>query len=127
VDKDDMTLFFGKRILIVEESGLLETKVRERLAHAGARIIGPLDVFSEVQLVVGLFQIDAVVIDTELDVEAIIQLIGLLDHFTIEYLFASVNAGRVHPDQFVLSSDIADLADIARALFRPSIPAVTIH
>ncbi|TGR65522.1 hypothetical protein EN837_21790 [bacterium M00.F.Ca.ET.194.01.1.1] len=122
-----MTLFFGKSILIVEESGPLETKVRERLAHAGARIIGPLDVFSEVQLAVGLFPIDAVVIDMELDVEAIIKLVELLDHFTIEYLFASINAGRVHPDQFVLSSDIADLADIARALFSRPIPAVTIH
>ncbi|TGV44342.1 hypothetical protein EN811_22990 [bacterium M00.F.Ca.ET.168.01.1.1] len=127
MDKDDMTLFFGKSILIVEESGPLETKVRERLAHAGARIIGPLDVFSEVQLAVGLFPIDAVVIDMELDVEAIIKLVELLDHFTIEYLFASINAGRVHPDQFVLSSDIADLADIARALFSRPIPAVTIH
>lgn len=37
------------------------------------RIIGPLDVFTEVQLAVGIFPIDAVVIDMELDVEAIIE------------------------------------------------------
>ncbi|MGP4669591.1 hypothetical protein [Agrobacterium pusense] len=127
VGQRDMTLFFGKSILIVEESGFLEPKVRQQLANAGTRTIGPLDSFPDVQLALGLFRVDGVIIDLRLDDETIIEVAKLLEHFKIEYLFASINAGRIHPDQFVLSSDINDLANIARALFGSSPHAVTIH
>ncbi len=123
----DMTLFFGKSILIFEESGFLEPKVRQQLANAGTRTIGPLDSFIDIQLALGLFRVDAVIIDLRLDDETIIEAAKLLEQFKIEYLFASINAGRVHPDQFVLSSDVNDLADIARALFGAATHTVTIH
>lgn len=122
-----MALFFDKSILIFEENGFLEKKIRAGLAHAGARIIGPLDDFAEVQLAVGLFRVDAVIIDLRLNAETIIEVVELLEHLKIEYLFASINAGRVHPDQFVLGFEIADLADIARALFGPPPTSVAIH
>lgn len=120
-------LFSDKSILIVEENGFLEEKVRTRLVHAGARIIGPLADFAETQLAVGLFRIDAVIIDLALDSEVMIEVVEVLEQFKIDYLFASINAGRVHPDQFVLSSDSSDLDNIARALFGSCFPAATIH
>ncbi len=127
VGQNDITLFFDKSILIVEESGFLEKKVRTRLADAGARIIGPLADFAETQLAVGLFRIDAVIIDLALNSEVVIKMVEVLEQFKIEYLFASINAGRGHPDQFVLSSNISDLDNIARALFGSSSPTVSIH
>ncbi|MFB4373567.1 hypothetical protein RAC92_08320 [Agrobacterium sp. CR_3] len=79
----------------------------------GARVIGPLQESPEVQLVVGLVRIDTVVIDLTLDAEAMIKVADVFEQFKIKYLFASINAGRVHPDQIVLSPDITDLANIA--------------
>lgn len=125
--QNDVKRFFDKSILIVEKNGFLEKKVRSRLIHAGARIIGPLADFAETELAVGLFEIDAVIIDLALNSEVIIEVVEILEQFKIEYLFASISAGRVHPDQFVLSSDISDLENIARALFGSSYPTVTIH
>lgn len=111
--------------MVVQQGQLLALECRAQLIAAGATIAGPVSSMLQVLKLVNEGDIDAAIIDVEVDSEAMMHLALLLDTMEVPFVFASFFEGK--SNGYVLSDDEKQLRMIADALFGAPGPSSTLH
>ena len=111
--------------MVVQQGQLLTLECRAQLIAAGAIIAGPVSSMLQVLKLVNEGDIDAAIIDVEVDPEAMMHLALLLDTMEVPFVFASFFESKSHG--YVLSDDKQQLRVIADALFGPPGTSSTLH
>ncbi|AYM09138.1 hypothetical protein G6L59_24815 [Agrobacterium tumefaciens] len=120
-----LRVFRGKRLMVVEQRALLTARCRVQIIAAGATIVGPVSSVSQVLQTLEAGEVDAAIIDAEVDEETMMHLAMLLDAMKVPFVFASVQRGD--SAGYVLSDDMKQLRKIADALFGRPGPSSTLH
>lgn len=115
-----LSLFAGKRVLIVESEYFLSDETRHTIEQLGAKIVGPVpDVRGATELL-DLVSVDGAVLDILLDEDAAFPVAAELDRRGIEFVFAigfEPLAGSGYFPGFALCNQRTELEKIASALF----------
>lgn len=115
-------LFSGRRVLIVEDEYLLANEARRQLVKLGAIVIGPT---ARVDRALELIQdedVDAAILDINLDGEMVFPVADRLNELNIPYVFATGYDPSIIPARFtgfILCEKPIEIERIARALFGP--------
>ncbi|WP_042935635.1 histidine kinase [Bradyrhizobium lupini] len=117
--------FRGKKLIIVEHRLMLTSACRDRLTAAGATVVGPVRSVREVLDALMEKDIDAAIVDIEVDDETLVSLSLVLENAKVPFVFAS----RVSPIQcgYTLSGQISELREIGDALFGGPGASSTLH
>jgi len=119
---NDLDLFSGKRVLIVEDEYLVAMDTRRALEKAGATVVGPASNVDDGLTLVRSQKIDAAILDINLDGDMVFPIADLLDEMNIPFVFASGYNPSQIPGKYsgyVLCEKPTELGHIARALFNP--------
>ncbi len=111
--------------MFVEQHTLLTMACHAQLVHAGATVAGPVATVAQVLNLLGKGDIDAAIVDIEIDVETLMHLASLLDAMHVPFVF--VLGKESLANGFVLSDDRNQLREIADALFGAPGPSSTLH
>lgn len=111
--------------MVVQQGQLLTLECRAQLIAAGATIAGPVSSMLQVLKLVNAGNIDAAIIDVEVDPEAMMHLAMLLETMEVPFVFASFVGDR--GSGYVLNDDKKQLRIIADALFGAPGPSSTLH
>lgn len=118
---DDLDLFSGKRVLIVEDEYFVAQDTSRALEKAGAIVVGPAaSVDDGLRLVHRPEKIDAAILDINLDGDMVYPIADLLERMNIPFVFATgcyPSAVFEKYSGYVLCEKPAELAYIAKALF----------
>ena len=120
--KDDLALFRGKSVLVVEDDFLLAEQTRRELERNGAIIVGPVPSVELGLELVDTARIDAAILDVNLDGEMVFPIADRLSELNIPFVFASGYDTIKIPKSYsgyVLCEKPTELAVIAVALFAP--------
>ncbi|ARO33747.1 response regulator CheY-like domain-containing protein (plasmid) [Rhizobium sp. NXC14] len=115
-------LFFGKRILVVEDEYFHADETRRRLEDLGATVVGPA---ANIRSALGLIaseQVDAAILDVHLGDELVFAVADELERREINFVFATGYDPSFIPlkyEGFALCAKAAELEKIAVALFDP--------
>ncbi|GES48769.1 hypothetical protein Rhsp01_13880 [Rhizobium sp. NBRC 114257] len=113
-------LFSGKRLLVAESGYFLTDEVRQKLCELGAIIVSPVHDLEHASDLIEANDLDAAILDLNLEAEQVFPLVERLDRQKIPYLFA-LGGDPIDADMnfagFVLSERRAALDHIAKALF----------
>lgn len=104
---------------------MLTSACRDRLTAAGATVVGPVRSVGEALDALMEEDIDAAIVDIEVDDETMISVARVLDGAKVPFVFAS----RVAPIQggYTLSDLVSDLREIGDALFGEPGTSTTLH
>lgn len=119
---DNLKLFEGERILIVEDEYLVARETRTMLEKCGATVIGPVSNVTDGMSLAQTDQVDGAILDIELDGEMVFPLADLLETLGIPFVFASGYDPSILPDRYggyLICAKPAHLDRIAEALFAP--------
>ena len=119
---DDVDLYRGKHILIVEDDYLIADQTRRELERLGALIVGPVPSVQRALELVDRGPVDAAILDINLDGEKVYPLADILAEREIPFVFATGYETSAMPRKykgFVLCEKPTELAVIAVALFAP--------
>lgn len=117
--------FRGKNIIVMGQQRLLTTESHARLRDAGATVVGPISSLCEASLLLEVGDIDAAIVDVELDEATIVHLTTLLEAMALPFVF--VSSIKFGPSSYVLSGNTSELRDLADVLFGPPGPRSTLH
>ncbi|WP_349962514.1 response regulator [Rhizobium sp. ZPR3] len=113
-------MFSGKRLLVAESGYFLADEVRQKLRELGAMIVGPIHNLEYASDLIEANDVDAAILDLNLEPEQVFPLVERLDRQKIPYLFAlggePIDASMKFTG-FVLSKRPVALEHIAKALF----------
>jgi CO dehydrogenase/acetyl-CoA synthase alpha subunit len=118
----ELNLLRGKQILIIEDEHLVETDMLLALEQHGAKIVGPIRSIATALDCVDEKNLDAVILDIDIDGEAVYPLTEMLCEREITFIFATGCSASAIPEKypgFVLCEKPTELAAIAVALFAP--------
>ncbi|OWV72780.1 transcriptional regulator [Rhizobium sp. R634] len=116
-------LFFGKRILIVEDEYFLADETRRKLEEFGATVIGPAANVGRALDLIEREHIDAAILDVYLGDELVFAVSDELEDRKINFVFATGYDPSHIPTKykgFALCEKPTELATIALALFGPA-------
>lgn len=120
---ENLKLLDGKRILLVEDEFLASEKACRMLEKCGAHIVGPVTSVADGIDLVNNGDVDAAVLDVELDGQAVFPLADLLESLESPFLFAIGCNGCLLTERYsgyVFCERPAHLDTIAKALFAPT-------
>lgn len=120
-----LRVFRGKKLMIVQQRALLTMRCRAQIAAAGATIVGPVSSVGTVLQTLQSGDVDAAIIDVEVDDETLVHLATLLDAMKVPFVFASV--AKSNWQGYILSDDGLHLRKIADALFGSPGKSSTLH
>ncbi|AYG69194.1 MULTISPECIES: response regulator [unclassified Rhizobium] len=112
-------MFWGKRLLIVEDSYFLADEARQKLLELGATIVGPVDDMDAVELIEA-GGADAAILDLHLATGRAFSLVERLERQGLPYVFALVrepSGAMADFTGFVLCEKSVAMEQIAKALF----------
>jgi hypothetical protein len=118
----ELQLLRGKRILIIEDNRLVEGKTRRELEKLGVDIVGPTRSVGKAIDIVDGEEIDAAILDIDLNGDVVYPLADMLCKRGISFVFATGRPVSLIPRKyrgFVLCDKPTELAMIATALFAP--------
>lgn len=114
--------FSGKRILVVEDEYFLADETRRKLQKLGAIVVGPTGRVDQALQLIGEQDVDAAILDIQLDGGLVFPVAEKLETLNIPYVFATGYDPSIIPARFngfTLSEKPIDLEHIAKALFGP--------
>ncbi|QCL98035.1 hypothetical protein CFBP7129_27755 (plasmid) [Agrobacterium tumefaciens] len=120
-----LRVFRGKKLIIVQQRALLTVRCREQITAAGATVVGPVSSVRTVLQALQSGDVDAAIIDVEVDDETMVHLATLLDAMKLPFVFASAAKANWHG--YILSGERLHLRKIADALFGSPGPSSTLH
>lgn len=117
--------FRGKKLIIVEQRLMLTFACRQRLQAAGATVLG--SVRSTRCLLDALLEwdVDAAIVDVEIDDQTLLNVSIALENAKVPFVFA--NRAKSNDRGYSVSSDSAELREIADPLFGPPGTLSTLH
>lgn len=113
-------LFAGQHLLFFSDKSLLSVKVRKKLTQKGATIIGPIDNASQALRIIETRIVDAVIIDSSLEVNEVMTIVEVLYQIPLPFIFVGSprsEGSTVDLSAFVLDELDANLSIMAEALF----------
>lgn len=116
----DGSLFFGKRILVVEDDYFMADETRRKLESLGATVVGPTAHVEDALQLLSSEHVDAAILDIHLDGELVFAVADRLTECSIPFVFATGYDPSIVPDRFpgfVLCEKPFALDKIAKALF----------
>jgi len=117
---NDLNLFNGKRILVVEDEYFLADETRRQLVRLNSTVVGPTATVEEALSLIEAQKIDGAILDIHLGDELVFPVAEKLDGLDIPFVFATGYDASVVPDRFsgfLLCEKPTELGKIARALF----------
>lgn len=117
--------FRGKKLIIVEQHLVLTSACRERLTAAGATVVGPVRSVRAVLDTLMEENVDAAIVDIEVDDETMMSVSLVLENAEVPFVFAS----RLPPIQggYTLNGETSELRKIGDALFGKPGTSSTLH
>jgi CheY-like chemotaxis protein len=115
-----LSLFIGKKVLIVEDEYFLADETRRKLEDIGAVVVGPVGTVKGALELLETEKIDAAILDIHLIDELVFPVAEALDRRNIPFVFATGYDPSILPAKFTgfaLCEKPAELGDIAEALF----------
>lgn len=115
-----LSLFAGKRILIVEDEYFLADETRQKLKRLGATVVGPAGSVEDALRLMASSKIDGAILDVHLGDELVFPVAEELDVADIPFVFATSYDPSVIPARFsgfALCEKPTELGKIAAALF----------
>lgn len=104
---------------------MLTSACRDRILAAGATVLGPVRSTRAVLDALMEGDVDAAIVDVEIDDQTLLSVSVILDNANVPFVFAS----RVKSNYggYCISGDSAELRKIADALFGPPGTSATLH
>jgi len=118
-----LSLFAGKRILIVEDEYFLADKTRQKLEHLGAPVVGPAANVEDALLLISSSDIDGAILDVYLGEEFVFPVAEELETADVPFVFATGYDALIIPAKFsgfALCEKPTELGKIASVLFGSS-------
>lgn len=115
----------GKTLMVVEHHSSRPNICVDYLAASGAVVAGPVSSLGQALRILSVQNIDAAIIDVEVDAQMMLHLGTLMDVMGTPFVFASLE--KQNSLGYVLSSDRKRLGEIANALFGRPDPSATLH
>lgn len=110
-------MFSNKRLLIVEDEYFLAEETGRKLRELGALLIGPVSDIPRALDLIETRQVDAAILDLQLDANLAFPVAETLDRQELPYVFAVGHSPPAGFTGFVLCEKAADIEHIAKALF----------
>jgi CheY-like chemotaxis protein len=120
LQKSSVSLFVGKKVLIVEDEYFLADETRRKLEDIGAVVVGPVGTVKAALELLETEQIDAAILDIHLIDEHVFPVAEELERRDIPFVFATGYDPSILPAKFTgfaLCEKPTELGDIAEALF----------
>jgi len=117
-----LSLFAGKKILIVEDEYFLADETRQHLERLGATVVGPAANVRDALDLIASTTVDGAVLDVHLGDEFVFPVAEELERADVPFVFATGYDASVIPSQFAgfaLCEKPTELGKIAAALFKP--------
>lgn len=118
-----LSLFAGKRILIVEDEYFLADETRQKLEQLGATVVGPAANVEDALRLIASSEIDGAILDVHLGDEFVFPVADELEVADVPFVFATGYDPAVIPAKFsgfALCEKPTELGKIASALFGPN-------
>jgi len=118
-----LSLFAGKRILVVEDEYFLADETRQKLDHLGAIVVGPAANVEDALRLISSLDIDGAILDVHLGDEFVFPVAEALEAVDVPFVFATGYDAFIIPAKFsgfALCEKPTELGKIASALFGPS-------
>ncbi|WP_311043480.1 response regulator [Rhizobium lentis] len=115
-----ISLFAGKRVLVVEDEYFLADEVRRKLSQLQALVVGPASSVEAALALIEQEEIDAAILDVHLGDEFVFPVAEKLDELDIPFVFATSYDPAFIPKEFsgfTLCEKPTELEKIAKALF----------
>ena len=115
-----LSLFAGRRILIVEDEYFLADETRQKLEQLGAIVVGPAATVEDALELIASSKIDGAILDVHLGDEFVFPVAEELEQADVPFVFATGYDPDVIPVKFsgfALCGKPTELGKIASALF----------
>jgi CheY-like chemotaxis protein len=120
LQQSSVSLFVGKKVLVVENEYFLADETRRKLEDIGAVVVGPVGTIEAALVLLKNVKVDAAILDIHLIDELVFPVAEELERRSIPFVFATGYDPSILPARFTgfaLCEKPAELGDIAEALF----------